>query len=156
SLPGIVLRRDPYAGVSPQELIETALGASTGGRGKHAYSNLGYAFLGHLLATRAGAPWHDVLRERLLEPLGLSSTYAPLGPEGLTPDALTGRTASGLSAKAWTDPGYGPAGTIRSTAADMAVYLRSLRDGSNPGAAGLEPLLERDEERAVAVTWGVR
>src|SRR5699024_6698984 len=67
-----------------------------------------------------------------------------------------GRTASGLSAKAWTDPGYGPAGTIRSTAADMAVYLRSLRDGSNPGAAGLEPLLERDEERAVAVTWGVR
>lgn len=156
ALPGMVLRRDPYAGVSPEGLIEAALGASTGGRGQYEYSNLGYAFLGHLLATRAETPWHDLLGERLLDPLGMSATYAPQGPGDLAPEAPTGRTTSGLSAEAWTSPGYGPAGSIRSSAADMAIYLRSLRDGSNPGAAGLDPLLERDEDRAVAVTWGLR
>lgn len=156
ALPGTVLRRDPYAGVTPGGLIEAALAASTGGRGQYEYSNLGYAFLGHLLAARADAPWHDLLGERLLEPFGLSATYAPLGPDGLAPEAPTGRTTSGLSTGAWTNPGYGPSGSIRSTAADMAIYLGSLRDGSNPGAAGLDPLLARDEGRAVAVTWGVR
>lgn len=155
ALPGSVLRRDPYAGVTPGGVIDAALRTGTSGRGEYEYSNLGFAVLGHLLAVRAGATWHELLIQRLLDPLGLTATHAPTGPEGLPADAPTGRTANGLSAAAWTNPGYGPSGSIRSSAADMATYLRSLMDGSNPGAAGLEPLLERDQDRAVAVAWGL-
>jgi CubicO group peptidase (beta-lactamase class C family) len=38
------------------------------------YSNLAFALLGELVARSAGAAYRDVLRDRILEPLGLSRT----------------------------------------------------------------------------------
>ena len=38
------------------------------------YSNYGVALLGELLARRAGTDYHTVLRQRVLEPLGMRST----------------------------------------------------------------------------------
>jgi CubicO group peptidase (beta-lactamase class C family) len=38
------------------------------------YSNLAFGLLGELVERRRGAPYADVLRERVLEPLGLSRT----------------------------------------------------------------------------------
>jgi CubicO group peptidase (beta-lactamase class C family) len=38
------------------------------------YSNLAYALLGHAVARVSGRPFHDYVRERLLEPLGLEHT----------------------------------------------------------------------------------
>lgn len=156
SLPGLILRRDPYTGVSPGDVIDSALRASVDGRGEYEYSNLGISLLGHLLGTVAGATWRELLDRRLLHPLGLADTFAPGGPGSLEAEAPAGRTASGLSAGAWTNPGYGPSSTMRSTAADLSAHLRSMMDGSNPGAAGLDPVLELSSTSSVAITWHLR
>ena len=38
------------------------------------YSNLAYALLGHVVSRVSGTPFHDYVRERLLQPLGLDHT----------------------------------------------------------------------------------
>jgi CubicO group peptidase (beta-lactamase class C family) len=38
------------------------------------YSNLGYAILGRVISAAAGRPYDEVIRERLLRPLGMAST----------------------------------------------------------------------------------
>lgn len=155
SFPMIVLRKDSYVGTTPEDVIDAAVGATLRDRGDYAYSNLGVALLGQLLAVRAETTWQELLGSRLLDPLGMTSTRAPFHLADVGEDAPRGRTASGLRAGAWTMHGYGPAGAIRSTAADMGRYLRSLQEGSNPGAAGLEPLVDRGEGRSVGVVWGL-
>jgi CubicO group peptidase (beta-lactamase class C family) len=44
------------------------------------YSNLAYGLLGEAVARLADAPYEDVLRERILEPLGLRRTTLPPQP----------------------------------------------------------------------------
>ena len=45
------------------------------------YSNVGFALLGEVVARLRGAPWEQVLQERILDPLGLSRTgVAPSDP----------------------------------------------------------------------------
>ena len=156
SLPMIVLRKDSYLGNSGDDVIDAALSASLSDRGEYGYSNLGIAFLGQLLAIRAGSTWQELLTSRLLDPLGMTSTRAPFHLEDVGADAPRGRIRSGLSAGAWTMHGYGPAGGIRTTGHDMALYLASMQDGSNPGAAGLDPLVDRGEGRSVGIVWGIR
>lgn len=156
SLPINFLRKDPYSGSSVDGVIDAALDASLSDRGEYAYSNLGVAFLGQLLATQTGVSWQELLRSRLLDPLGMTSTRAPFRLDEIGTDAPRGHGRSGLSAGAWTMHGYGPAGGIRSTGHDMALYLASMQDGSNPGAAGLEPLVERGEDSAVGIVWSLR
>ena len=156
SLPINFLRKDPYSGSSVDGMIDAALDASLSDRGEYAYSNLGVAFLGQLLATQTGVSWQELLRSRLLDPLGMTSTRAPFRLDEIGTDAPRGHGRSGLSAGAWTMHGYGPAGGIRSTGHDMALYLASMQDGSNPGAAGLEPLVERGEDSAVGIVWSLR
>ena len=156
SLPMIALRKDSYLGSSVDDVIDAALSASLSDRGEYGYSNLGVAFLGQLLAVRAGSTWQQLLTSRLLDPLGMSGTRAPFDLEDVGADTPRGRIRSGLSAGAWTMHGYGPAGGIRSTGHDMALYLASMQDGSNPGAAGLEPRVDRGEGRSVGIVWGIR
>lgn len=162
SLPGPViarawyrnpLRHDPYAGFDSEQVIDLALDVTPTGRGEVAYSNHAVALEGQLVAQAAGAPWEELLRTRLLEPLGLRATRAPITADALGDAAPTGVTEAGHRAGAWTLDGFAPAGGIRSTLADMAVYLRSMMDGTNPGVAGIEPTVAKGPTRGVGVNW---
>ncbi len=78
------------------------------------YSNLAFALLGQVVAARRGAPWADVLRERLLQPLGLRrTTCAPSAPvargyfvdpyaDRLHPEPLFPGHAFAPAAELWT------------------------------------------------------
>lgn len=148
------LRKDPYAGRDASQVISDALGSSPSGRGDFAYSNLGVAFQGQLLARAAGTDYAALLTERILEPLGLGGTYAPITPENLRESATRGRGRSGHPQAAWTMDGSAPAGGIRSTAADLATYLAGTLDGSAPGAAAAsEILVESSATKRHAMNW---
>jgi CubicO group peptidase (beta-lactamase class C family) len=54
--------------------LERAVGAEA------AYSNLGFVWLADLLARRGGKPYDELLRERILLPLGMEDTAAKLSP----------------------------------------------------------------------------
>lgn len=141
-----LLGRDPYAGATPESVVEDALDAELSGRGEDAYSNLGVALLGQLLARDAGTSFEGLMAERLFAPLGMTQTY--VGVEGtVAEDAPRGRGSYGWRAEPWDSPGYAAAGAVRSTSADMALFARHVlgsdRDTlswAEDSAAGLDVL----------------
>lgn len=147
-------RKDPYAGREGDEVIAEALSTTPSGRGERSYSNLGVALQGQLLARLAGTDYATLLTRRLFDPLGLTSTYAPIIPAGLRADDPHGHTQPGLRAAPWTMGGSAPAGGIRSTATDLATYLEAVADGSAPGAAAAtEVLFEGEDGERTSMNW---
>ncbi|GGM84705.1 serine hydrolase domain-containing protein [Dactylosporangium sucinum] len=108
------------------------------------YSNLAVALLGHLVGRLRGGTWEEVLRDRILEPLGLHDTASV--PE---------RPATGYMVDAWSDYAHperpddfgavGPAAQLWSTAADMArwaAFLADPREMDPNGAVLAAPTVE--------------
>ena len=129
---------NPYRHDTPQDIIDAAGAAELHSRGEEQYSNYGHALLGQLLATYAGVPYDELLRTRIFEPAGMTSTYVAL--PGTVDDAPTGLAANGHPAGPWDMNGWAPAGAIRSTAADMAKYVEWVYSHGVPdyGWASLE------------------
>jgi CubicO group peptidase (beta-lactamase class C family) len=95
------------------------------------YSNLGYALLGEVTARRFGAPWRQLVAERLLQPLGMRATsYLPRpgAQPGWSVDHFTGiRVHEPL-----TDTGaMAAAGQLWSTLADLVTWGQVL-GGARP------------------------
>lgn len=90
------------------------------------YSNLGVGLLGHALALRAGRSYEELVRERILGPLGMTSTVITLTP------ALRERMAHGHSGDEvvplWDLPTLAGAGALRSTMRDMLLFLAANLD----------------------------
>lgn len=95
------------------------------------YSNPGYTLLGALVEKLRGAPWEDVLRREVLEPLGLDRTTAqPRAPH-----------AGGWAVHPWADVmlpeptedlgRMAPAGQLWSTTGDLARFAAFLAQGDD-------------------------
>ncbi|MEU4083585.1 serine hydrolase domain-containing protein [Streptomyces aureus] len=98
---------------------------------RHHYSNPGYTLLGALVEEVRGAPWEDVLRREILEPLGLHRTsprpQAPhAGGWAVHPwaDAMMPEPAEDLGRMA-------PAGQLWSTTGDLARFAVFLATGDD-------------------------
>ncbi|MFD7610072.1 serine hydrolase domain-containing protein [Streptomyces sp. NPDC059828] len=96
---------------------------------RHHYSNPGYTLLGSLVEAVRGEPWEVVLRQEILEPLGMHRTSAqPQEPH-----------AGGWAVHPWADvlmpePAQdlglmAPAGQLWSTASDLCRFGALLADG---------------------------
>lgn len=129
--------QNPY-GDTLAELLEQTR-ATEVGRPRASYSNLGFELLGHAVAAAAGTSYAALVRDRIAEPLELSSWYVPATAAELSPRAVPGTARGGRSAEAWTGEGLGPAGGIRSTVADLATFAAALLDGRAPGSSALAP-----------------
>ncbi|MEW5353382.1 serine hydrolase domain-containing protein [Streptomyces sp. 16-176A] len=95
------------------------------------YSNPGYTLLGALVEKLRGAPWEDVLRREVLEPLGLHRTGGrPQAPH-----------AGGWAVHPWADVllpepvedlgRMAPAGQLWSTTGDLARFAAFLVRGDD-------------------------
>ncbi|GAA3806401.1 serine hydrolase domain-containing protein [Streptomyces phyllanthi] len=95
------------------------------------YSNPGYTLLGALVEELRGAPWEDVLRREVLEPLGLHRTSVdPRAPH-----------AGGWAVHPWADVmlpeptehlgRMAPAGQLWSTTGDLARFAVFLTNGDD-------------------------
>jgi serine-type D-Ala-D-Ala carboxypeptidase/endopeptidase len=93
------------------------------------YSNMGYAVLGLALSHRTDLSYEELLRRKVFNPLGLTSTF-------LTPPArVATRVAEGHDPKLNPVPPidlgiFAPAGSLRSTAENLASFLRAVMPGS--------------------------
>lgn len=128
---------NPYGDTLAELLAQTR--ATTVGRPRASYSNLGYELLGHAVAAAAGTTYAGLVRDRIAVPLGLRSWYVPATPQELSPRAVPGTTRGARAAEPWTGEGLGPAGGIRSTVGDLGRFAAALADGTAPGVAALEP-----------------
>jgi CubicO group peptidase (beta-lactamase class C family) len=98
------------------------------------YSNLGYLILGLVAEAVDGRPFGESLRERVLRPLGMNAT-APVITNEARPRMAVGygplyddrprRWRGPLAEAPWVDVDTA-AGSVASTPADMAAYIRML------------------------------
>jgi CubicO group peptidase (beta-lactamase class C family) len=87
-----------------------------------AYSNLGVALLGHLLAHWAGMDYEALLEERILRPLGMASTSITL-PEDQSRRLAPGHDRYLEPVRTWEMATLPASGSLRSTAEDMLTLL---------------------------------
>jgi CubicO group peptidase (beta-lactamase class C family) len=117
-----------------------------------AYSNIGYVTLGVILERLEQAPWEDLVREQLFEPLGMTSAGfggpdAPFFEDAPSREATEelsqprGHFESGKIAVGFDNtPVLGPAGTVHCTLSDWAKFARlHLRGARGENGLLLEP-----------------
>lgn len=110
------------------------------------YANSGYDLLGQVIETVTGEDYAAALRERILQPLGLTATFFP------RQEAVAGESATGhdlgedktaVSAVVASAPGStGAAGAIVATALDTARFTHALFTGLVLDPAGLNDMLD--------------
>jgi CubicO group peptidase (beta-lactamase class C family) len=145
---------DPYGAAGPQAMLDDAAAVSAGGRGEVSYSNLGVALLGQALAERAGTGYEELLRARLLTPLGMDETVVAQPDEPLPAGRAHGAGANGTPADPWRDHGYaGAGGAVWSTADDIARLVQGVMAGSAPGADAATPRFDAGENRRIGYGW---
>ncbi|GIG53489.1 hypothetical protein Dac01nite_02410 [Demequina activiva] len=142
---------NPY-GDSVADLLDQAADARIG-RDRFVYSNLGFELLGAALARAAGDCFPGVLRERVLEPLGMTRAHVPVREADLRPESLTGRSRGGRPHAAWVGDAIGPAGGVRCTAADLAALLDGLVERSAPGIGALEARADATGGSRIGAAW---
>jgi len=105
------------------------------------YSNLGYKALGLVIEALEGRPYPEVVRTRILEPLGMTATEPAIthdirprlaiGYDYLHDDRI-GYPGRPLAPATWVETATAE-GSIASTAGDMAAFARMLlRRGEGP------------------------
>jgi|GEM_PF-392981 len=109
---------------------------------EYEYSNIAVALLGHLIERVAGAPYEQLVQERILRPLGMSMSSTKV--EGPVKEWLTvGHDERGFQAayRGWHDL---PAmGAIRSNALDL---LRFVAANTGPPENRLERVMRSSHE----------
>jgi CubicO group peptidase (beta-lactamase class C family) len=96
-------------------------------RSRYAYNNVMYVAAGELLAAVSGKGWDDFVRERILSPLGMSRSNTSVKASRDNVAAPHLRTKGVLAPVAPMDfDNVGAAGSINSTATDMARWVRML------------------------------
>ncbi len=133
--------RDPMAGYGEAELyafLSSYTLTRTPGDSV-LYSNVGMALLGHVLARRAGRTYEALVRERLLEPLGMRDTYIGPAPSR---SRLAAREAAGHTEDLDPTPAWSFRGSVllgggawRSSARDMLKFARAAASPP-PSAVG--------------------
>lgn len=88
------------------------------------YSNLGFGLLGHALSRRAGLGFDELLRRRILEPLGLQEARLALAGRPL-PELLTGHDAQRRAVPRWQFDVLAGAGALVGPAPALLRYGRT-------------------------------
>ncbi len=146
--------RDPWGDVDEaryRELLRQTSPRRPRGRGFR-YSSLGFGLLGDALAHAAGRPYEELLRERVLEPLGMHDTaIAPSAP------VTQGHTRRGKPAPPLEDL-MPAAGGLRSNLTDMTTFLAAcLAPGPDPPGPALalarQRMLRLDGGLSIGLGW---
>ncbi len=150
---------DPYADYALPRLLAQlpAEEVSEAEPPAYTYSNLGMAVLGQALAKAAGLPYEDLVRHRILDPLGMDNTSFELASEHAA-HRVPGHDEAGRPVPPWTFDAFAPAGALRSTADDMLAFLDAHlpapdRDGELQASlrTAAQPKADDGEDR---MGWG--
>ncbi|KJS53068.1 hypothetical protein VM98_27530 [Streptomyces rubellomurinus subsp. indigoferus] len=106
---------------------------------RYSYSNTDFVLMGLAVEHLTGRPYADVLRERIIEPLGLRRTSFVVPDEKITGPHVTGyltnddRTKPLLDSTEQTASWLWAAGGVISSAEDLDRFLTALAAGSAGG-----------------------
>ena len=139
----------PAAGPGVRAVLRPpARAAAVGVAARHAfeYSNLGYGILGRVITNSSGVEYKDLVRTRLLEPLGMTVDDLPAWTRSRPTASPTGTSGA-------TTPGS------RSRSTAMAPWPRwaacSPRSPTSPAGSPASPMPSRRATRRTTVTRSV-
>lgn len=153
---------DPYPAYTMEEmyafLAQHELRRDIGS--EYEYSNMAVALLGEALARRAGRTWDDLVRERVLEPLGMSMTSTVVAG-GMAEWNTRGHDEDGGEAPYRGWPLLPGMGALRSNAEDL---LRFLAANTGPPTSPLERVMRdahqvrasEGEGGEIGLNWHIR
>jgi serine-type D-Ala-D-Ala carboxypeptidase/endopeptidase len=121
---------DPYGAFGETELYEGLSETTPKDVGlQSAYSNLGFGLLGFLLARSQNTSYEQLLRQTILEPLEMTSSYIGSDPSDVT--VAMPLTDRGREGDRWTfqEPMMG-AGAVKSNLHDMLLFLNACLNES--------------------------
>lgn len=122
---------NPYADYSVQQMYAFLAGyeLTRDVGAQYEYSNLGVGLLGHALALKAGTSYEELVRRRILTPLGMRETVITFTP-AMRARVAPGHDSEGRLVPNWDLPTLAGAGALRSTAADMLRFLAANIDST--------------------------
>lgn len=162
------------SGLTSREIFERLryYQPSAGLRTRFLYNNSMYAAAGYLIELKSGLPWEAFVRQRILEPLAMSSTALRVASLKSAKNAVVPYTERGGSRELYplpiweaADVGAQAAGTIVSNLEDLSHWLIALMNaGRYQDRQVLPPaVLEATLEPAMSIEpsqshgwWGVR
>ena len=106
-----------------------------------AYSNYGAGLAGYIVERVSGRPFNQYVDENIFKPLGMThSTLDQPLPNSLAPLMSKGYGSASNPPKPFEAVGPGPAGSLTSSATDMARFMTAhLQGGQYEGARILRP-----------------
>jgi CubicO group peptidase (beta-lactamase class C family) len=141
----------PTTNFSTDEIIEKLryIRPATSFRGSYAYDNLLYIVAGKIIAQKSGKSWGETIRERILKPVGMTTTTTSLLENAGNPNVAHSHSKiDDKIAVVKAVPAANAVGAvgINTNAEDMARWMTVLLDGGKlPGgkldAAGKEERL---------------
>ena len=153
---------DPYADFDSDKLYEalerTQLESDIGTR--YLYSNFGYMWLSDIVSRVGGGTYEEVLRKRVLEPLGMDETAVVLDEEQRK-RFIDGHDGAGKVVAHWENAAMlAGVGGLRSSIADMARFTEAVAGRRDtPLKASIELALKPDRAAAggmIGLAWHLR
>jgi len=154
---------NPYADYTPEQMFEF-LGRYELTRdigAQYEYSNLGVGLLGQALARRAGKSYEALVKERILDPLGMTHSGVTLTP-WMREHLAKGHDAQRNATSNWDIPTFAGAGALRSTMNDM---LRFARANLDPSGGRLQRVMQQThdtrkpagrDDMSIGMGWHIR
>lgn len=127
---------------------------------EYEYSNLAMGLLGHVIERAAGMDYETLVRERILEPLGMHTTGVAL--RGDLAGAMTqGHNGLGEVVPYWDVTALVGAGGLRSNAEDMLRYVAAQLGAPTSSIEQAmrmthEPRVEMEDGESHGLGWGIR
>jgi CubicO group peptidase (beta-lactamase class C family) len=133
---------------------------------RYIYSNAGYSIAGHMAETVTGKSWEDLMREKIFQPLGMTSGgFGAPGTPGQN-DQPRGHKQNGTPVEpgpgADNPAGIGPAGIVHCSVEDWAKFAAANLPSGKPklvAPATLQklhtPAPANPGERRYAMGWTV-
>lgn len=124
------------------------------------YSNLGMGLLSHALARAGGGSFKDLVRERILDPLGMNMTGYALEGE-MAEWMAEGYDKDGNVATFWDVDVLAGAGGLRSNVEDMLVFVAANMGSQNTQLERAmrdthEIRKRRNAQYGIGLSWQVR
>lgn len=116
------------------------------------YSNLGGGLLGHLLTLLTNRSYEELLIEHINTPLGLKSTFVKID-SGNQSILVQGRDPKGRIVQNWELNSLVGGGGVKSTARDMAKYLRAHLTDTTYFLLTQRPTFEYADHNTAGLGW---
>jgi CubicO group peptidase (beta-lactamase class C family) len=128
----------PTTNFSTDEIIHKLryIAPSTSFRSSYAYDNLLYIVAGKIIASKSGKTWGETIRERILNPVGMTGTTTSIAENAGNPDLANPHSKIDdkiAAVKTMPVPNAVGAVGINTNAEDIAKWMRVLLDGGRVG-----------------------